>query len=221
MELYQLQNILCRDVNPSEWHRHPNGGGWVENTAHVDPTACVGPEAVVFDRAHVLDFAAVEGSAAVYDDACVSDRAVISGESCIFGRAHIYGSARICDLTAVSGNAQVGDRAYIHEYAEISGNAQVGGDVRIGGNMNITGDEQLYLEDGEIDLNGVEVSSGGVAIGNLRSVRIERMVAANPMQWVWEEYMIGSEKPRPFPLYLEEKYNDLLISLSSTDKEEK
>ena len=55
-----------------EWHRHPNGGGWVQDTAHVDDTAYVGPDAQV------------SGSARVYGSAWVS------------GSARVYGSARVC-----------------------------------------------------------------------------------------------------------------------------
>ena len=33
------------------WHRHPNGGGWVQDTAHVDDTAYVGPKAWVYGSA--------------------------------------------------------------------------------------------------------------------------------------------------------------------------
>jgi len=32
------------------WHQHPNGGGWVQNTAHVDKTAYIGRNAVVAGR---------------------------------------------------------------------------------------------------------------------------------------------------------------------------
>ena len=34
-------------------HQHPNGGGWVADTAHVADTAYVGPDAQVYDNATV------------------------------------------------------------------------------------------------------------------------------------------------------------------------
>ena len=46
-----------------EWHRHPNGGGWVQDTAHVDDTAYVGPDAQVSGSARVYGSARVCGSA--------------------------------------------------------------------------------------------------------------------------------------------------------------
>ena len=35
------------------YHKHKNGGGWVEDTATVAATAYVGPSAVVSDNAKV------------------------------------------------------------------------------------------------------------------------------------------------------------------------
>ena len=46
-------------------HRHPNGGGWVEDTAHVDPTAYVGRKAVVKGQAVVMGHARVRGDEVV------------------------------------------------------------------------------------------------------------------------------------------------------------
>ena len=53
------------------WHRHPNGGGWVQDTAHVDDTAYVGPKARVYDSAWVSGSARVYGSTRVYGSAWV------------------------------------------------------------------------------------------------------------------------------------------------------
>ncbi len=68
-------------------HRHPNGGGWVAESAKVAATAYVGPEAMVLDGASVLDNAVLEDYAVVSgpgvvikDQAKVSGGAFISGE---------------------------------------------------------------------------------------------------------------------------------------------
>jgi len=42
-------------------HKHPNGGGWVANTAHVRADVYLGPEAQVFDQAWVFGQARVSG----------------------------------------------------------------------------------------------------------------------------------------------------------------
>lgn len=55
------------------WHRHPNGGGWVEDTAHVADTAYVGPDAEVYGSAWVSGWAQVYGSSEVYGSAWVSE----------------------------------------------------------------------------------------------------------------------------------------------------
>ena len=47
MTLQDLQDDFP-DATESTWHQHPNGGGWIENTAYVDASAYVGPYAVVF-----------------------------------------------------------------------------------------------------------------------------------------------------------------------------
>ena len=40
---------------PVPARKHPNGGGWVADTATVSETAYVGPEAMVFGNAEVYD----------------------------------------------------------------------------------------------------------------------------------------------------------------------
>ena len=44
---------------PVAAHRHPNGGGWVADTAFVAETAYVGPDARVSDTAMVFGDAEV------------------------------------------------------------------------------------------------------------------------------------------------------------------
>ena len=75
-------------------HRHPRGGGWVQNTATVADTAYVGPNAYVLGKAQVLDNAAIEDSAIVVDDAVVRDNAKVSGRAIISGSAVVSGYAR-------------------------------------------------------------------------------------------------------------------------------
>ena len=63
---------------PVPAHQHPNGGGWVADTATVAATAYVGPDArvsgnaLVSDNAIVYRNAQVSGDAKVYGDALVS-----------------------------------------------------------------------------------------------------------------------------------------------------
>ncbi len=69
------------------WHlknmngkRHPNGGGWVADTATVDETAYVGPHAMVLDEAKVLDDAVIEDYVIVYGKTIFRDNARAYGK---------------------------------------------------------------------------------------------------------------------------------------------
>ena len=64
-------------------HRHPNGKGWVANTAYVDPTVYVGPNARVYQNAEVYDYAEVY------------DHAKIIGNARVFSYARVYGDANV------------------------------------------------------------------------------------------------------------------------------
>lgn len=61
--------------------QHPNGGGWVADTATVESTVYVEPNAWVFGDAEVYDNAQVSGTARVYGTARVSGNACVSGRS--------------------------------------------------------------------------------------------------------------------------------------------
>ncbi len=64
-------------------HKHPNGGGWVADTATVDPIAYVGSNAKVYDNAKVYGNAKVSGNAHVYGNAWVYGYALVYGDACI------------------------------------------------------------------------------------------------------------------------------------------
>ena len=107
------------DQGPVPAHQHPNGGGWVANSAFVAETAFVGVEAEVF------------GSAEVVDQATVTETAWVCGEARIAGRGH------------VGGDAVVGGNARVHDDAQVVDNAYVSGDVVLEGHQRVGGDEQI------------------------------------------------------------------------------
>jgi len=76
---------------------HPNGGGLVEDTAHVDATAYVGPNAKVYGNARVCGNAQVYGDARVYGDAHVSGKAHVLGNALVYGNACVRGYAHVED----------------------------------------------------------------------------------------------------------------------------
>ena len=63
MKPFSYVQTFLPDAIESEWHQHPNGNGWVENTALVDKNAFIGESALVFGNAKVY------GNAQVYEDA--------------------------------------------------------------------------------------------------------------------------------------------------------
>lgn len=62
-------------------HQHPNGEGWVANTATVAASAYVGPSARVY------------GTALVYGTARVYGTAQVSGNALVYDYAQVYGNA--------------------------------------------------------------------------------------------------------------------------------
>jgi hypothetical protein len=83
------------------WHRHANGGGWVQDTAHVDSNACI------------KRYAEVSGTARVFGNAYVSGNARVSGNAEVSGTARVFGNAY------VSGNADVFDNARVQSCQHI------------------------------------------------------------------------------------------------------
>lgn len=138
-----------KDVYPGK--PHPNGGGWVANTANVASTAYVGPYAQVLNYATVSGNARIDGHAIVKGSATVSGNAVVRGNAIVgssakvrenavveqaarvFYNSDIFGSARIQGSpivysSSVSGSAIIKDLAWL-DGATVSGTAIIGGDA--------------------------------------------------------------------------------------------
>ncbi|MEO0479024.1 MAG: hypothetical protein AAF196_06045 [Planctomycetota bacterium] len=102
---------------PAGWHRHPNGGGLVEDTATVDGLAYVGPEAVVRGKAVVSGFSFIGGTAQVFGGAVVeqgarvTERARVGGLAGVQGRAIVFGDALVHGVARVEGHTVVGGTA--------------------------------------------------------------------------------------------------------------
>ena len=97
-------------------HRHPNGGGWVDDAATVDATAFVGPDAVVrgdaqvHERARIEGRAWVEAGAVVEGDAVVRDVAVVRPGARLGGTVVVGGDA-VVDFTCLAGGYATFDPA--------------------------------------------------------------------------------------------------------------
>lgn len=110
---------------------HPNGGGFVENTASVSPTVYVGAHAMVLGNAALSGNVRIENTALVRD-AAISGEVVVKDNAFVLGGNYsdnvvIAGQAFV-ENTTMSGNALVHMRARVANYI-LSGNVEVGGDV--------------------------------------------------------------------------------------------
>jgi carbonic anhydrase/acetyltransferase-like protein (isoleucine patch superfamily) len=154
-------------------HQHTNGGGWVANTANVEPTAFVGPDAkvcdfaqvtggarlsghaVVMDRAVVcdntlivdavvMDDATVSGEARVLDRAAISDRAWVAGFASVHGDAVLIGDARVLDHARIFDHAVIGGHSVVKDNATVFENARVRDSARVNGNAQVCGEAEIY-----------------------------------------------------------------------------
>ena len=116
---------------PVPAHQHPNGRGWVADTAHVDDSAYIGPDARVFGDARVSGNARVSGDARVFGDARVYGDAWVSGDAWVFGNAQVYGGAQVYGDARVYGDAWVYGGAQVSGGAWVFGNAQVSGGAKL------------------------------------------------------------------------------------------
>lgn len=138
MTLEELQAIFP-DATEETWHRHPNGCGWVQNTATVADTAYVGPYALVYGNAQVYDNAKIRFRSRVYGNAVVCDGAEIAGNARVAVDAKVYESARVYGTAAVYGSARVRGNAAVYDDALVCGNALIAGSSRICGNARVYG----------------------------------------------------------------------------------
>ena len=107
MTFLELEKRLGLKLVKEEWHQHPNGGGWVQNTASVEEAAFIGPRAIVSDKARVSGVARVSGEALVSGEARVSGDAQVSGEARVSGKARVSGEAQVSGKARVYGEALV------------------------------------------------------------------------------------------------------------------
>lgn len=124
---------------PVPAHHHPNGGGWVANTATVEDSAYVGPHASVFGRARVLEKAYLNGMCRVHGDA------VIIGNATVSDFADVFGTSTLCGHVEVSGHSVIRGDSRICESTHISGFVTVDSS-RIGGFSFIYGDRFIHNE---------------------------------------------------------------------------
>ena len=104
-------------------HKHPNGGGFVADTATVDATAYVGPNAQVLDNAKVLGNARIEDCAVVCGRTEVSGHAIVNGHGYVCDNAVVRDYAKVRDFGVVSGSGILRNYAKVAEHGVDGGKA--------------------------------------------------------------------------------------------------
>src|SRR5208337_1207378 len=79
---------MITTLKDDEQHQHKHGGGWVANTARVEPSVYVGPYCVIYGSAELSERVRVEGTAQV------SGHAKLSGDVLVCGNKWIDGNFR-------------------------------------------------------------------------------------------------------------------------------
>ena len=121
---------MHRDIKAEvNGHAHPNGGGFVAETASVEDTVYVGRNAMVLGDSKVTGHAVITDNAVVYS-ANISDNAKLTDFACVYG----FWWA----TPTVSGNAKIGDTAVVTANATVSGDARVMGNAYILDNYCVT-----------------------------------------------------------------------------------
>ena len=125
-------------------HQHPNGGGWVAESAHVDPECYVGPHAVVYGNARVTEKVIINDFAKVYDNARVYGSAKVYGDAQVYEAAQVYDNARVCGNAKVYENAVVVNNALVYDHAEVYGSAIVRNNAEVLNHAKIYGKADIY-----------------------------------------------------------------------------
>ncbi len=112
---------------------HPNGGGFVAESAKVDPSVYVGKNARVLGNATVSGNAVIDGYAIVSGNANVSGNAVVTGHAVVAERAQVRDNAIVGDYAGVMGSTVVSDNARVLESGLVYDNYKVSGNATVKG----------------------------------------------------------------------------------------
>ena len=129
---------------------HPNGGGFVADSAKVAPTAFVGPNAMALGRAQMQGNARLEDYAVLDGDAVAKDNAVLSGHAYARERAELSGNAKVRDWATVQGGWKISESARVLEHAFLLDRGEVSGYATIKGSTpQSLGNQPPYVNSSE------------------------------------------------------------------------
>ncbi len=156
-------NVTYPARSHSGMHQHPNGLGWISNSATVDATAYVGPNAQVLDSAQVKDNARIEEYAVVRNRARVSGNAVISGHAMVYENANVHGNAKVRDWAMIFGYAELYGNARAIEHAGC-GSGDSDSHNKVYGDVVMKGVTSVYSPS---DFSGSLITDGDTANGGI------------------------------------------------------
>lgn len=137
---------------------HPNGGGMVAATAHVDETVFLNKWAVVFGHARITGRVRISGHARISGTLFPGGiSTLIEDDVVICGQVVIQDCVLLRDHAVIRDNARITGSALICHRAEVCGDAQVSGDVKILDNAYISGSVRIYGQDRQLVISGEEV----------------------------------------------------------------
>ena len=122
-------------------HLHPNGGGWVDNSAMVSNSVFVAPHAMVLGSSNLSGNCSVKGTAMVMN-AHVSGNVQIKDNALVLGGV-LSDNAVISDMAFVENDTVFGS-AHVHMRARVS-------NYKLHGNIEVGGDVLVYNTAGECD----------------------------------------------------------------------
>ncbi|HAG13523.1 MAG TPA: hypothetical protein DCG49_06635 [Ruminococcus sp.] len=125
--------IQTRPLNGIRGHQHPNGGGFVADTAHVDDSVYVGEHAAVIGYANVTGNVVIDGYAMVAENAKISGNVYVGDCAMIMGSAKASGNAKILESACIWGNYTVQDSAVVKGDAFCMANGTAKGNAILDG----------------------------------------------------------------------------------------
>ena len=122
---------------------HPNGGGFVADTATVDASAYVGPKAWVchqskvrgqarleersraLDQTEIIHYGKLSDTAVAYEQSRISWNGHASGNSRLAGNAHLHGDGRLEDHSRMDKESEVYGHGKLRHYAWTTDNSKI------------------------------------------------------------------------------------------------
>lgn len=116
----------------AEAHKHPNGGGWVANTAKVDTSVYVSSGSEVFGNAEITGHVVIRGKCRIYGRAKITGDVTLLGDVVIYDNVQINGQATISGMIELKNDANVLGLSSLRGDLVVRGNALIRSSILAG-----------------------------------------------------------------------------------------